>query len=331
MKHEPRCSKPSPADWRAAKVTVCIAALAEGGKKIVMASDSKAAFGDFSADRGVIKNIPIGHYYAILIAGNDVGYAMPTIQRIKKVMPKDITDPDSIAMLVHEQLVITRKHKIEARLLSKLGFTVDSFMKTGKDLLTESVYYDLISEIRREELSLTFLLAGFDSAKRGHLRIVTSDDSPQDFDMLNFAAIGSGAQTALASLSFAKDHCGLYHISDMAHVTYHVLAAKFMAESATDVGRQTFFVCTGPDGECHFLNPFAGGVEPIRRIWEESGAPKPAQQAIEAARDLMHEGDEDPESAECLTRAMKYASPAKKSLIELKLKQLTSGTSMGQQ
>jgi hypothetical protein len=55
-----------PADWKGTKMTVGIAALAESGAKIVMVSDSKAAFGDFSADQGVLKNIPIGHYYAVL-------------------------------------------------------------------------------------------------------------------------------------------------------------------------------------------------------------------------------------------------------------------------
>ncbi len=45
----------SPADWRVGNVTVCIAALAEGGEKIVMASDARASFGEFSSDRGVQK------------------------------------------------------------------------------------------------------------------------------------------------------------------------------------------------------------------------------------------------------------------------------------
>jgi hypothetical protein len=109
---------------------------------------------------------------------------------------------------------------------------MEIFRAEGKESLTETVYYDLISDIRREELSLTFLLAGFDSDGLGHIRVVTSDDAPQDFDMLGFAAIGSGAASALGSLSFARDHCRLLHTSDMHEVTYHVLSAKFMAETS---------------------------------------------------------------------------------------------------
>jgi len=277
-----------PADWKSGNVTVCIAALAEGATKIAMASDAKAAFGEFSADRGVLKNVPIGHDYAVLVAGNDIGYAMPTIRRIRATMPRNETDPDAIAILIHEELVETRKRKIEAKILKKMGFTIASFQTKGKKALTESVYYDLASEIRREELSLTFLLAGFDASKKGHIRVVTSDDCPQDFDMLGFAAIGSGAATALASLAFAKDHCSLLSHSGMQEVTYHVLSAKFMSESATDVGQQTFYVCLCPNGECRFLDSRKGGVESVRNAWKQYGAPRRSPEAIQVITDLVY-------------------------------------------
>ncbi|HEY1903503.1 MAG TPA: hypothetical protein VGG56_13790 [Terracidiphilus sp.] len=271
-------------------MTIGIAALADRRTKIVMASDSKAAFGDFSADRGVLKNIPIGHYYAILVAGNDTGYIMPTVKRIQKAMPLEMTDPDEIAMLIHEELAETRKRKIEAKILAKLGFTMDTFRTEGKELLTESVYYDLVSEIRREELSLTFLLAGFDASNHGHLRVITSDDCPQDYDMLGFAAIGSGASPALASLTFARDHNMLLPTEDFCEVASHVLAAKFAAESATDVGHDTFYVCNSPKGVCHFLSGFKGGVETVRTSWHQYGAPKRSPETIQLIRDLTYSG-----------------------------------------
>ena len=287
-----------------------------------MASDSRVAFGSFSSDRGALKNIPIGHYYAVLLAGNDVVYAMPTIKRVRKAMSDDMTDPDEIAMLLHDELAATLRQKIESRILRKIGMTMELFLTSGKESLTESVYYDIFSEIRREEMSLTFLLAGFDSSGTAHIRVVTSDDAPQDYDLLGFAAIGSGALNALASLSFAKDYNSLSESNDIHEVTYHVLVAKFMAESATDVGKDTFYVCIGPSGICHFLNPFAGGVDPIRKEWEQSGAPRTSVETLEVIKAIGYHSPDKADSLEMLERVKVHASPVNRSIIEKKISML---------
>jgi hypothetical protein len=118
------------------------------------------------------------------------------------------------------------------------------------------------------------------------LRVVTSDDCPQDFDMLGFAAIGSGAQTALASLAFARDHNALFTIQESCEVASHVLAAKFTAESASDVGQDTFYVCNSPGGFCQFLSTDKGGVEAVRKAWHQFGAPKRSPETVQLIREL---------------------------------------------
>jgi hypothetical protein len=45
-----------PADW-GRQVTVCIAAFSTRVNKMVLVSDSKVAFGEFSADKAVVKNV----------------------------------------------------------------------------------------------------------------------------------------------------------------------------------------------------------------------------------------------------------------------------------
>jgi ATP-dependent protease HslVU (ClpYQ) peptidase subunit len=318
--------------WRAKPVTVCIAALAEDGKKIVMASDSKAAFGEFSADKGVIKNIPLKNGYAVMLAGNDVGDAMPTLRRAK-VQIGNSRDADEIANCLHEALVETRRQKVEAKILSKLGFTVETFRTEGKDSLTESAYYDVVSEIRRMELSLTFLLCGFDELGEGHLRVVASDDSPQDCDMLGFAAIGSGASAALSSLSFTKDHCNFYPSATSAEVFYYVLAAKFMAESATDVGKDTFDVCLVHGAGCEFLSPYAGGSETVRDAWLEKGAPRKSAEAIEAISSMIYGGNTglSAKDAELLIACRPHVSPDRQESIDVIVRQqLTSDSSEDQ-
>jgi hypothetical protein len=258
-----------------------------------------------------------------MIAGNDVDYAMPTIARTKRLLEPDITDPDDVAMLLHEQMVETRKRKIESRILSKFGLTVDTFLQSGKTCLTDSVYFDLISQISREDLSITLLLAGFDSSQQAHLRIVTADDSPLDRDMLGFAAIGTGAPSACGSLAFAVDHCGFGKHTNVESASYHVLAAKFMSESATDVGRDTFYISLDVVSGCTTLFPF-GSIEAIRKAWEKHGAPRESPLALKVVKDLLLGPKQGPFDIERIKAAQKHITGSDRRMTKQMTKQLLS-------
>lgn len=274
-------------------MTVCIAAFAADRQSIVMVSDAKVAFGDFSADSAVQKNIPISPRYAALVAGNDIAYAGPTLNRIEKRLKDSGTlDPDEVATFVHEELVETRRKKVEARILSKYGFTTETFRTRGKLSLSDSAFYDLLSKVDKEDLSLKILLCGFDENGKSHLRVVSADDTPEDWDMIGFAAIGTGAISALNSLSFAVEHCSMSKYGSVEEVSYYVLAAKFMSESATDVGRDTFYVSVDKDDECTFMYSNAA-IDIVRESWERFGAPRISKETIGAIKDLMFPWSED--------------------------------------
>jgi 20S proteasome alpha/beta subunit len=297
-----------PAFWRIGHMTVCIAAFAARGEHIVMASDQRVAFGDFSAEASVQKNYPLKNRYAVMIAGNDVDYALPTISRVRNRMNPDTRDPDEIAEMLHDELVETRRKKIEAKVLSKLGFTSASFLSEGKNSLTDSAFYELVSRIDREELSLTFLLAGFDDTKEPHLRIVSADDVPQDRDALGFAAIGSGALAATASLAFDVEHSAFHATNNLIEVTYHVLAAKFMAESATDVGKSTFYVAANADDGSNFLSSHVD-IDAVRQSWLKHGSQRFSRKTAEVISDLLYKGgEEDEDDVEHLSKVIKYAT-----------------------
>jgi len=86
-------------------VTVCIAAIAEGETQICVATDSKAAFGDFSSDKGAIKHEHLGNGHMILIAGNDIVYALTLIAKAKKRIEKEqIRDTDATAEVIYEEV-----------------------------------------------------------------------------------------------------------------------------------------------------------------------------------------------------------------------------------
>ncbi len=250
------------------------------------------------------------------MAGNDTGFAIPTIQRIRQGMTNDMSDPDDVATLFYEEMAKTRQMKIEARILKKYGFTTESFIEKGKESLTEQAYYDLISRIDKEELSLSFLLVGFDEDKKGHLRVITADDLPQDYDTIGFAAIGSGASPALSSLAFAMDHSKFSRYCTEIDATHAVLAAKFMAESATDVGRSTFYVSIHADRISRFMGSF-GAIDTIRSMWEKRGAPRLSREVEAIIADVLYEPEkEDGRPPAVVQRIRNHSSPERRKSID---------------
>lgn len=311
-------------------MTVCVAAISESEKQICVVTDAKAAFGDFSSDKGAVKHEHLGNGHITLIAGNDVVYALTVLAKAKKRIEKDkVRDTDATAEILYEELWSARNQLIEAKVLRKYGMSVQQFTEKGRKSFTDGVFYDICKRIEQTELSLTFLLAGFDTKREPHLRVITADEPPQNFDSIAFAAIGSGASAALASLSFAADHHGFGRFSDMATCTYHLLAAKYMAESATDVGRDTFFLSVGKLGP-HMIQYMADDA--IRGSWLKHGAPRHAVPTVNIIKDVLVKTD-DLFQPRTLRNCLKYASGGNRKVCRLLLesserKELSASSAM---
>lgn len=293
-------------------MTICIAAFAENETSIVITADSKVAFGDFSTDQGALKYELLGQRYLALIAGNDVVYALPTINRIKAEMLKtQIGSADEVAEIVYDQLCETRNKIIEAKVLKRYKLTVEQFINKGKKSFTDQVYYDICSRIDRENLSLQFLVVGFDALDKPHLRIVSAEEPPHDYDSLGFAAIGTGAPAALASLSFAKDHCSFARHCDLEEAAYFVLSAKFMSESATDVGKETFLMSISAKRGVHHLYDM-GAIDTIRQNWLKHGAPQRSIHSIKIIKEVLYSAKEGFFNSVVMERVIKYVKPSLK-------------------
>lgn len=302
--------------WGRHKVTVCIAAFAEFEEQFVFVSDSRVAFGDFSTDKGGVKYELLGSKYLAMIAGNDIVYALPTIRRVRaRIFRKPTLDPDEVAAIVHEELCTTRDQVIEAKVLKRYKMDAEKFLKIGKKSFTDTVFYNICNRIDQEHLSLQFIVAGFDASGKPHLRVVSADEPPHDYDGIGYAAIGTGAASALASLSFAKDHCGFGRDTKMHEAAYHLIAAKFMAESATDVGRDTFFLSVGAKRVYHMFS--IGGLSALRDAWEKDGAPRRSKRSIKVLEDIIYEHNEHFLSLPVLSRCFKYIAKKHKKVFKL--------------
>lgn len=100
---------------------------------------------------------------------------------------------------------------------------------------------------------------------------------------------------------------------DIEQTIYHVLAAKFMAESAQDVGKDTdHYVLSGQRG-ISYLHPL-GGIDHIRKRWEKEGAPKIPKAITEDIKQLLTTSVEECVKPDTLRRVAKFCPTAKKVL-----------------
>jgi ATP-dependent protease HslVU (ClpYQ) peptidase subunit len=267
------------ADW-GYNVSVCIAVACEDGKKIVMVNDMKASFPDFSADAIGQKNQPFFHKWVALFAGNDVEY-VPTIleragDKLQNNMNKTKKEPSAkeVGEAVQAAWWEMLDDIIESSVLRRHKFTLRTFLRDGKQKCTASIYNGLRSRIEQAKLSLQFLVCGFDGKGEGHVLVVDGKHPPGRYDSIGIWAIGSGAPSALSALMFHSEYHGLNRYSQLPKAVYCALDAKFMAESATDVGKKgTFVMVLDETGtgvqyirEAHFAA--------IRELWETQGAPR---------------------------------------------------------
>lgn len=261
-------------------MTVCIASLCEERKCLVYVSDERASFGDFSADRAVNKNKPLVGKWIAFYAGNDVQYAGPILQRAtadciaaarklnRALNPQEVAD-----ILDHACVVKLREH-IETKLLRKHGFTAESFLKTGKLKCTPEVFVRTWDRIDRERFSLKFLLCGFDAEGIGHIYVVDGNGTPESYDSIGFWAIGTGAASALSTIAYyiTENNSPAYASEQKAF--YIALTAKFMAESATDVGQSTLALSMSSSDEYLADCILPDEIEKIRKLWKKRGAPR---------------------------------------------------------
>jgi hypothetical protein len=146
--------------------------------------------------------------------------------------------------------------------------TMESFRTKGREELGDKPFEDLYVEVSAVEIDCQFLVAGHDCVNQPHVFTVSNPGVAKSQDKPRFWAIGSGATSALSMLFFRGQNI----ITPIESTIYNVLEAKFMAESASDVGEKTFCWARKPTHE-RMKIPYEI-VEASREKWQKEGQPR---------------------------------------------------------
>lgn len=255
-------------------------------KRLILITDNRVAFGDFSGENLSLKTRPILYgYWQVMFAGNEVEHAEPIIRTAQKELlataekNKRPHEPEEVAAIVDHAYSEQLQAQIENKILRKHHFDAESFQKIGKLKCTPEVYAKTWDRIDREKLSLRFLVCGFDTEERAHIWLVDGENAPTSYNEINFWAIGKGASTALSRIALhVSKHQGFGTIEEAVYVG---LTAKFAAEAASDVGPSTFVAIlefphhpSSLRGRANALGMVSDdAIKRIRTIWDKTGVP----------------------------------------------------------
>lgn len=249
-------------------MTVCIAALADVGKSLVLACDSMLSGESFSGDHTALKMYPLTAPFQwwAMVAG-DVSHAVPIIESAVLGL-FGLSDSTNTRETV-ERAVVSAYQGVRRQLAEDLVLT--PIGANWGSVQGESVFAaKLAEELKQVSVGCELLVAGFDWSGDGYIFSVTHPGIVRNHNVCGYEAIGTGAYNAMATL--------MYHSVNqemkLAPVLYHVCESKFMAESADGVGRHTHVKIATGAGKMDAYELSDEFIDGIRKAWEDEGRPR---------------------------------------------------------
>lgn len=254
--------------WGSA-VTIGIAARSGTDDCIVTVSDRRISFDDAvpSLDAAIQKDWFVGRNWGTLFAANDTCFAKPIIRLANELLTRrgDKEGIDDIRAAMCDAYAAIRRKHVTREYLSKFGFeSIEQFREAGPQKLGRKLFWSLSRKIDNDSLEqTTFLVSGYDPTTRNtaHLFEVKNPGNWFDLDHMQYWAIGSGANIAMASLNMRP----VSHL-DAKQLIYRALEAKFAAEDSSAVGKSTLVLIANRGEPTGFLS--TPTVNKIRELWE---------------------------------------------------------------
>lgn len=239
-------------------MTVCIAALCNGGKSCVLGADREITVGlplNINFDHGERKIEQVAETAAVLSSGNALVCAELS-QRLRHALVAsgekrpEVQKTGELLRDIYMQVHLARAASV---ILGPRGYTLDEFKMYGASRLPPAIYQQIDQLFFNFTLNTEFIAAGVDQAG-GHIgwvhyHGVQGGGWLEWFDKIGYQAIGSGSSHAGVLLALANQHSQL----TLAQTIYNVYRAKRSAEVAPGVGPATDMALI-TDAGVEFLN-----------------------------------------------------------------------------
>jgi 20S proteasome alpha/beta subunit len=191
-------------DNKIVAMTVCVAAIADNGKKLVLAADNMLTIGIGTSiqyqreNKDHKKIVRLNDNVCALVAGA-LHVMNPVIETAKNEI-KQNTSPLKVANILRESLQKFYLQKIEEEILKTVGINWD-FFKNNQNKMDPEIVKDLYNKIKNFVLDINIIVAGYDSQSNNcYLGVVGSNGYLIDNTLSGFVTNGSGGDLAKFSL-----------------------------------------------------------------------------------------------------------------------------------
>lgn len=218
-------------------MTICIAALCDQGRSIVVASDRmlSAPFLTIEFDHPDAKINHINHRCIALSAGDAL--SVTDVLSDASGVSNQLQNP-TVQFLTNEvrkRFSQIRQNHLDERLFQPRGLQFSEYYKGG---LIQHVPSELAmvldNQVQGFELGVSLIIAGVDSSG-GHIFSIVDPGISQCFDRVGYHAIGIGHRHAILNLVGLQQNKN----TDVKNTICNVFFAKKYAEIAPGVGQST--------------------------------------------------------------------------------------------
>jgi 20S proteasome alpha/beta subunit len=212
-------------------VTICIGAIAERDKAIVMVADRALTIGALQAtNSGPGKIFHLGTSWYALVSG-DLSFAEGIIKAARKELISNPALCDSeveVSALLERLYKQKRDEAVEAKILRPQLLTIPLYISrpTKMHPLDKTQHDSIAYAINSFTADTTILICGFDASGCPHLVSVADPGISLSWDALGYQAIGIGEEAArvrLASMDTDRNE-------PLAKIIYNVFDAKVSTE-----------------------------------------------------------------------------------------------------
>jgi hypothetical protein len=223
-------------------MTVCVAAICDSGKAIVVAADrmftNPGLSVEFETDEQKIEKL--ADRSVALAAGNSV-YATEILERVRQRLGGNPNPPcGQIPAFIREEYESVRASKVyDTQIFPMLGTDFEKYRNVGMTLPVylekqHMVYQQLMMMSAQFNLGVDFLIADLDESG-AYLTHITNPGVVAQLQKLGHAAIGSGGVHAMTRLSLT----GQSRRRGLPETLADVYSAKRVSEVAPGVGNAT--------------------------------------------------------------------------------------------
>jgi 20S proteasome alpha/beta subunit len=239
-------------------MTVCVAAVCDDGKALVLVADKMVGLGYVTSDLDITKMRPLHKDWWILFSGDDLSPVFDIIDYVKdalhsehKLSPDDPASLKAVMKAVESGFEKKRLEDAETLYLEPIGWKMNMFINKGHGTLPNAV--QIQSDIERFGLPIELLVAGFDTGSAFIFDLIGYGDKrgiANRCDIPGFKAIGSGS-TVAEFMMYYRDFSPKEGVRE---AVYQAMEAKYYGEQASGVGERTDLFVARPGRELIQLN-----------------------------------------------------------------------------